>query len=268
MTNTGWTWNTEMTIVTCTLDDHECRVWRGNADNEWHYSVKAAGRLGVTTTAETYSSESAIERAEKCVGKGTFRIKAHAMVKELGAGWKVATPKDDDSFFDNRVEFLGPDSAKLYLSVDGYRNLGKVHVSASHQDHDAHKHVPYKESYPSINVSNSKSAVQIAADIKRRVFPGMFALLAKVNERIAAANAYVDTTIANAAQLAAAVRGHVEPLGKYASDSDKGKRVVRAHVADDDFRFVVMGERIEFPSMTVNVKEAAALLKTLAKLRA
>lgn len=265
MPNTGWIWNPEATSAHCNLDAHECRVWRGDADNEWHFSVKPTGRLGMTTNGESYSAESAIERAEKCVAKGTFRVKAHAIVKELGTGWKMETPKGDDSIFDNRVEFVGPDGAKLYLSVDGYRNLGKVHVSARHQNHDAHKHVPYKESFPSINVSSSKTAAQIAADIKRRVFPGMVALLAKVNEGITAAAAYVDTTDKTAYDLAVAIGGGVEDLDKYSSN--KNRRIVRAHAAGDDFRFEVTGERIEFPSMVVDATEAAAILKTLAKLR-
>ncbi len=266
-TSIGWTWNTDATIATCTLDAHECRVWRGDADNDWRYSVKPLGTVGIAATksGETYSADNAIERVEKCVGKIDFRIKARVIAKDLGPGWKVSPPKDDDSIFDNRVDLTGPDNAKLYMHVDGYRNLGKVHISAAHQNHDAHKHTPYKKSFPSINASNSKTAVQIAADIKRRVFPEMFALLADVNERIAAADTFIATTDKTAYDLAVEIGGGVEDLDKYASN--KSKRIVRAHAAGDDFRFEVMGERIEFPSMTVDAKEAAAILALLGKMR-
>jgi hypothetical protein len=273
--NTGWIWNPEVTSAHCNLDNHECRVWRGNADNEWHFSVKPTGRLGMTTTGETYSADHAIERVEKCVGKGTFRIKAHAIVKELGADWKVATPKDDDSIFDKRVEFLGPDGAKLYLSADGYRNLGKMNVSGGHQNHNAYvEHRHYDEKMPEINVSLAKSAKQIAADISRRLLPDLAVLVKATYERMGKANDYQALTIATAEALAKSIKGHVQTPGKYASASQLRTRTVRGLVGVDsdgdkiEISLEVNGARVDLPSMGVTADEAAAVVAVLTKLRA
>jgi hypothetical protein len=68
--------------------------------------------------------------------------------------------------------FSLPDGGRLHLSAG--RQRGHLHISTSVND-DLRQHRPYyregQAPKTSINVSESKSAERIAADIRRRLFP-------------------------------------------------------------------------------------------------
>ena len=94
----------------------------------------------------------------------------HALADAVGAELKVALAAGFDGDW-SRI-FSLPDGGRLYISAGRVR--GHLHISASVAD-NLREHRPYRRDgegpKTSINVSETKDAKRIAADVRRRLLP-------------------------------------------------------------------------------------------------
>ena len=103
------------------------------------------------------------------------------------------------------------EGAHLYIGTvsEGYgQPITKLHIKGE-LPKNIKGEEPYVEGYgqfgkrmPSINVSRSKTAAQIAADIERRLLPEYLEILALAQQRVAESNTYYNKTESMAAQIA------------------------------------------------------------------
>jgi hypothetical protein len=161
--------------------------------------------------------------------KTTLSDLALLIALELPGNW---TPKNREDI--NRAELVRADGLRLvFISGGGWAPSGKVHVTFSRPRDAKNGHIDiYGDAFnggpinqritdPSINVSLSKSAEQIANDIARRLMPESERIFALVNERINSANAYEISRDALTQRVCDAIHGKNWVLSKYEQESRK-----------------------------------------------
>ena len=109
-----------------------------------------------------------------------------------------------------------------------------------------------------INVSSSKTPEQISADINRRLMPVYLARLAKVNERIAEANAYADKTKSNLNALAD-IRG--TKADKYEDERNTLSLTFGHSDGYGDAR--VQGDSVTFELRSVSIETAKKIMQAV-----
>lgn len=120
----------------------------------------------------------------------TLTTLLHSIAGHLPGKWMT---REIDA---ERISIMRDDNLKLtFLIGRGWAKSGKIYVCFSRPRDKQNNFIEVYEGNtrlqdPSINVSASKSAEQIAADITRRLLPDAERVFALVNERIHAANTY------------------------------------------------------------------------------
>lgn len=109
---------------------------------------------------------------------------AKEVAAALGAGWTAEPGHADDD-----ARLIGPGGITLHAAADRYGARGRVELRWSVPD-KLRSHAPYKTiTRKEITVAYDKPAVRSAADITRRLLPGLAELLADLTERKAKSDA-------------------------------------------------------------------------------
>lgn len=158
-------------------------------------TIKA--RIGAASTnmpapiEETFSERVDRERKES---HARYLDLYKGVAKHL-EGWTV---KVDNLEVDNCYRYKIIDGKGHALSLDFGRysvQRGKVHVSGYWPlkgEHGFSSPSDVRETSPSVNIALDKGHEKIAKDITRRFLPDYFRVYAKIEEKIAADNAYAD----------------------------------------------------------------------------
>lgn len=190
------------------------------------------------------------------------KVDLHALARDvakwLGNGWSYAAPKGE--VYAHHATLAGPAGALLVFICHGPR----CEISGGLAGENGHKLYydarSYKEAAPCIGVAVTKPAKTIAADIQRRLLPGVLALVSLANERGAQQSAHEALTQATARRIASAVGGKLwEP--RY--QNDKSTARVDLPTADDDQHLApveVWGERVDL-KLSVTAEQAIAILR-------
>ena len=123
-----------------------------------------------------------------------------AIATAMADGWhRVIVPRDSNMFMSHHREISNGTTTLVFLRQ--YSNpKGKIAVSA-----DFTSGAAYLPDRPSINVSESRSASAIAADIKRRLLPNAIDYAERCRAALETANDHAAALAANVATLAAAL---------------------------------------------------------------
>lgn len=139
-----------------------------------------------------------------------FKKLAEEIASELGGAISKEAEEGAPAWF----YVMLPGKVEIALHFDGYGNKGKVNVSGNYpRDKDGNYYgvrevLSYDAKAPEINANFSKSAVQIAGDIKRRLLPELGDIFAKAHARIAQHEAYNNAKESMLSKIAAA--GHIK----------------------------------------------------------
>jgi len=133
---------------------------------------------------------------------------AHAqkVAHALGEGWTYSNPRDGRSWTkDSELSWYATltrgDGAGLHVSYDSHKL--RYHWSAIYPRAQGQEHGPRRgEERQSITIGVDRTPEQAAKDIARRLLPVYLTQLAECLERVAAANAYQETTARNLQALA------------------------------------------------------------------
>jgi hypothetical protein len=115
----------------------------------------------------------------------SLRELAQEIAQALGPDWKLSTRFDAEDSQDRRPwrsRTEGPNHQALFLSTT-WGKRGMLYVSGWTPDGIPHDTQVRVGIMPSINVSLTKTAAQIAKDITRRLLPEYQALLTKIIEQ-------------------------------------------------------------------------------------
>ena len=131
--------------------------------------------------------------------KVEFNEKMKEVAELLGMTWE-----DREESWDNRGVFSNPNDLdkKLALSNDGYRAKGRIEISGLYPLDGQGKHFPQHGYKLEITVAETKTAEEIARDIRRRVLPAYLKNLAIIKEQIARADKYHNDRMAKIRQVA------------------------------------------------------------------
>lgn len=184
------------------------------------------------------------------------------MAVELGAGWS-AGPGAWSSLGDHSDAYLrGPHGEKVHVTVGGYGFEDRVGLSMS-PDVDLHEfHYSYSDpAYPSITVSASKTARQMARDIERRLLPPLREKLATLRERKQASDDYNARRTAGLAELDGWLGGGTVRRGDR-SELELGRWGDSIHgtiaLSSDDVEFTI---RVKSPLAAQKIAELIAKLR-------
>lgn len=175
-------------------------------------------------------------------------------------GWQVV-PNQHGHY----GELKGPlKGARLGFFV-GYPhgNKGKAEITGRFpKDYS----LPYGESHPSITVTLSRPAEQIAKDIERKIFPTYETMLDAANARTSERESYESRARALADRIADITGGQVED-----SRSGSGRFAVNlnrsAKFSGELGDVKVSDERVTFERFDMTPDEAEAVLRLLIKMR-
>lgn len=125
----------------------------------------------------------------------------------LAGNW---TRHIDEGGVIRNVNLTRADGFKLHFSTEVYGKAGKLVIQFFRPRNAKGSWVELYEGHsrvfdPSINVSETKSAEQIAADITRRLMPEAEAIFAKVNAQVANENAAHSNRVATLREMTEAV---------------------------------------------------------------
>ncbi len=107
----------------------------------------------------------------------------------------------DENIPSHKWANLIKDNQKIRISNGGYQNEHKLHISGDFPRTSKEEYCHYGQS-PSINVSDSKTAEQVARDIERRFFPIYLPELEKAVNQVNATNLFHEKRRANIQKLA------------------------------------------------------------------
>lgn len=194
---------------------------------------------------------------------------AGAIAKELGAAWSVR-PQREDSKNDAHADLLKPDGSEITLHrITWGAGRGKLSVGGRFGDWKVMRdELRHRERHPSIRVSEARTAAHIAADIRRRLLPGLTELVARCNARAASTTAHQNAVGATAARVVAAAGAQLIQSTKW-REVDPGRPELR--IFDDDQRIdlrVWKPGQVTFCEFSVSEDEAIAVLAALAASRA
>lgn len=151
-----------------------------------------------------------------------LRIPAQArdVAAALGAGWS-AQPGRQGGNRDARL--VGPGDVWIHMRGGGYLHPGRLVLGDSLGDLDKYaRGAPEYKQFRKITVSPDKTPAQIAADIRRRLLPGLAALFEAARKRKAASGAANARQRAIGDQLVAGMgpAAGLQMEGRYRKDPD------------------------------------------------
>jgi hypothetical protein len=131
------------------------------------------------------------------------------IAKALGNGWTRSTRYDaEDSVGTQWRARLENGDESLFLS-NTWAGKGKLHISGCYPDKVQHDTAQRIGHAPSINVSITKPAEQVAKDITRRLLPEYRVMLAKILKQHTEDVAFKNGTEATKAEVAKIINGRV-----------------------------------------------------------
>lgn len=129
---------------------------------------------------------------------------ADQIAAALGPGFTVDQKNDGSGHVSEHVVIETPAGARIDIGPTCYGRPAHFHVSGDYPRGEKHENHVYSSDFPpSINISVSKTPVQIAADIRRRFLPSFEKVWEVVRKRAEASKAAEEEKQANYTQLAA-----------------------------------------------------------------
>jgi hypothetical protein len=192
-------------------------------------------------------------------------VLASAIANELGAAWSVR-PQLEESRNDVHADLVGPDGSEIaFHRITWGAGRGKLSVGGRFGDWKVmREELRHRERHPSIRVSEARTAAQIAADIRRRLLPGLAELVARCNARVASTTVHQNAVGGTAARIVAATGAQLVESTKW-REVDPGRPEL--HIFDDDHRIdmrVWTPGYVTFCEFSVTEDEAIVVLAALA----
>lgn len=185
----------------------------------------------------------------------------------LGSNWK-AVPISDE-YKESGFYLKRADGLTLFFSPPSYSHRNKFHVSYSRPRHNGSWFELYekdasgylqKVSDPSANLSETKTADQLAKDISRRILPEAEKVHKLALERIAYENSAKDAQQASALRVSVAVN---KPLqSKYQGKA--GEKETSGHIDGIGTWQAEAGGRVSFSLYSLPIDKAEKLAALLA----
>jgi hypothetical protein len=182
--------------------------------------------------------------------------------KLIVGGFKLVPATDPDrsgyARYYSPVTMAHDDGREFWLSWR--QKAGQIHVSA-HLPNEMHHFQPYNTTTPSINVSASKTPIQISRDIARRLLPKYTALYIECRAKLNASNAYKALSDRNIREVAKAFNAEVRLPPHSDEQTINSVSWYRTNSSYGDAK--ASGDRIELHLRGLTVSEAkkiAALL--------